>query len=369
VLVVIGVFAVVGGAWAYFTSVGAGTGAASVGSLPAPTNVTGVQSGSTVTVSWTGVADSGPENFGYYVTRTPVPSGATVDVCGSSPTSLLPRTPTTCNDNSVSSGTYTYTVTAVYSSFSSNASGQVTVTGPPTASVPGITAAITYSSNPMWVNRENVALTDGPSANGGPAVTSVSYYYCTVSAAPCTSANWTSIGMSSTSVGSWPVTWSSTSLPADGTYDVVATATNSALLTSPVSSSIEVGIDTTGPVISAPTIAAAVTYGSNPTYVSNENVTLTDNSVVDAGSGVMSLAYYYCAGSSGSCSTTPIGSSSTSSGSYSVTWSSPLPLDGPYRIEAVATDNVTDATTSASTLVDVDATPPTVSTPIVNGQP
>ena len=200
VAVTVGALAIVGGAWAYFTSSGSGTGAASVGSLSAPTNVTGTQSGSTVAVSWTGVTDPGPGTFGYYVTRTPVPSGATVNVCSSSPTSLLPATPTTCNDSSVPTGTYTYTVTAVYNSFSASGSGQVTVAGPPTASVPGISAATTYSTNPVWVNKEDVTLTDSPSANGGPAVTSVSYYYCAVSAAPCTNSNWTSIGTTTSGV-------------------------------------------------------------------------------------------------------------------------------------------------------------------------
>jgi hypothetical protein len=120
----------------------------------------------------------------------------------------------------------------------------------------------------------------------------------------------------------------------------------------------------------APSVAASVTYGTNPIYVKSEPVTLTDTSVSDAGSGVKSVAYYYCAGSSGSCSSsngTLIGSSSTASGNYSITWNTPLPADGPYRIGTVATDNVTNTTTSGSTLVTVDTTPPTVSTPSVNG--
>jgi hypothetical protein len=215
------------------------------------------------------------------------------------------------------------------------------------------------------VDGETVNLTDSPTDSGGSGVASVAYYYCPTSAGSCTSSTpWTSIGSSSTG-SSWSVAWST--LPADGTYNVVAVATDETSNVSSPSTATEVGVDTTGPLVSAPQVAATVSYGSNPTYVSNEDVALTDPSVSDAGSGVSSVAYYYCAGSSGSCSTTLIGSSSTSAGSYPVTWGAPLPADGPYRIEAVATDNVTNATTSTSTLVTVDATPPTVSTPSVNG--
>jgi hypothetical protein len=153
----------------------------------------------------------------------------------------------------VPNGTYTYTVTAVYNSFSSSgSSGQVTVAVAPTASAPGVSATTTYDSNPIWVNEENVTLTDSPSSNGG-SVTSVSYYYCLTSAAPCTSSNWTSIG-TTTSGGSWSVTWASASLPADGTYDLVATATDSTPLNSPVSSATEVAIDTTPPTVSTPSV-------------------------------------------------------------------------------------------------------------------
>ena len=266
------------------------------------------------------------------------------------------------------SGSYTYTVTSVYNSWTNSAlSSEVTVVStPPSASAPGVSASVNHGTNPYWVDREDVTLTDITAANGGPAVTSVSYYYCPVSSAPCTSSNWTFIG-NSTGGGNWAVPWASGSLPSDGIYDVVAIATNAASLTSPTSAASEVGVDTTGPIVSAPSVAAAVTYGGNPTFVSNEDVTLTDAPVSDAGSGTETVAYYYCAGSSGACSTVLIGSSSTASGNYAVSWSNPLPADGPYRIEAVAADYVTNATTSVATLVTVDTTPPTVSAPSVNG--
>lgn len=254
-LAAVGVLALGGAAWAYFTSTGSGTGAGAVGSLAAPTDVSGTPSGSTVAVTWNGVANPGSGTFGYYVTRTPSPSGTAAPACGSSPTSLLPATPTSCSDTSVPNGSYTYTVTAVYNSFSatSSPSSTVTIAIAPVASAPGVSAAVTYGSNPTWVNDENITLTDVPSANGGPAVTSVSYYSCPTSAAPCNSGNWTPIG-STSSGGTWSVIWPSASLPADGTYDVVATATNSSSVTSLVSAATEVGVDTTPPTVSTPSV-------------------------------------------------------------------------------------------------------------------
>jgi hypothetical protein len=130
-------------------------------------------------------------------------------------------------------------------------------------------------------------------------------------------------------------------------------------------------IDNTPPVASTPTAAASVKYGTNPTYVDEETVTLTD-APTDSGTSIKSVSYYYCAGSVGSCvSGTPwtfIGTSSTSSGGYAVNWNAPLPADGPYEIVATATDSAgnTSAVSSAA-LVSVDTTAPTVPQPGVNG--
>lgn len=119
----------------------------------------------------------------------------------------------------------------------------------PTASAPAVTATQTFGTNPTWTDGQNVAFTDSPATNGGTSIASVAYYYCTT--ATCNSSNWTAIGPPSTG-SPWSVTWSS--LPADGTYYVVAVATNAASVTSPVSSATEVGIDTTPPTVSTPNV-------------------------------------------------------------------------------------------------------------------
>jgi hypothetical protein len=367
VLVALGI---AGAAWAFFTSAGSGTAQASVDALDAPTSVSGSPTGSTVAVSWAGVTDLGSGTFGYYVTRTPFPSGSPDYACSSSPTSLLSATPTSCSDQSVATGTYTYTVTAVYNSWTARSapSGPVTVDATiPTASAPTVAASLTYGTSPIWVDSETLTLTNSPTDVGGGGVASVTYYDCPSSAGSCSSGTpWSQIGSSSTGPN-WTVAWNS--LPADGTYNVVAVATGENGSVSNPSAATLMGVDTTGPVVAAPHVAAAVTFGSNPVFVNNETVALTDTSVADAGAGVTSIAYYYCPTSAGSCtaaSGTRIGAASTSS-PYSITWGTPLPSAGAYEIVAVATDNVTNTSTSTPTLVTVDTTPPTVSTPSVNG--
>jgi hypothetical protein len=173
------------------------------------------------------------------------------------------------------------------------------------------------------------------------------------------------------SAGQWTLAFPSGNFPADGSYIVRSYATdNDGNVQSP-GTAVAFGIDNTAPTMVAPTATASVQYGSNPTYFDNEPVTLTE-AASDSGSGVKSVSYYYCAGSSGSCTSgtpwTLIGSSSTSSGNFAVTWNTPLPADGPYQIVAVGTDSAGNTSgSSPSTLVAVDTTPPTVTQPGVNG--
>jgi hypothetical protein len=356
--------------FAYFTATGSGVGGVTVATFPAPANVAANASGSTVHVTWTGVTDPGSGTFGYYVQRFAGSSPSAA--CGSSPASLLPATPTACDDTSVADGTYTYEVTAVYNSFSatSSASDPITVasdTTAPTVSAPNVSAATTFGSNPVFVNNEPVNLTDTASDGGGSGVHSVAYFYCVGASGSCTSSNWVSIGSTTTSAGNWPVTWSP--LPGDGAYQVVAQGTDNATNVSDPSNATLVSVDTTAPTVSAPVLAAAVTSGANPVFVDNETVNLSD-AVSDAGgSGVQSVAYFYCAGSAGACSGgTPIGTSTTAAGNFPVAWATPLPTDGPYRIVAVATDNIGNTNSSSDpTAVTVDKTGPTVPNPKVNG--
>jgi YVTN family beta-propeller protein len=121
----IAVLAFAAAAVAFFTDTGTGSAAASVGAVNPPANLAVQQSDSDVTISWDAATlSSGDPVQGYTVARS---DGITV--CGS-PT---PVTTLSCTDSSVPAGSYTYTVTAVYSSFTASAtSDPISVLGMPT---------------------------------------------------------------------------------------------------------------------------------------------------------------------------------------------------------------------------------------------
>lgn len=115
------------GALAYFLSSGTGAASASVGSVEAPSGVSAQQSGADVTVSWNSASlSSGGSVQGYSVKRSDGTS-----VCGS-PTLV---TTLACTDQSVPAGSYSYTVTAVYNTFTAQASsGSITILTAPSIS-------------------------------------------------------------------------------------------------------------------------------------------------------------------------------------------------------------------------------------------
>lgn len=126
-------------ALAYLTTAGAGTGSATVRVLNPATGATATATpgSGTVGVSWTAsvTGSSLVTPQGYYVTHT---QGVTTSpACGTSPASLI--TSTSCSDTGVADGTYTYTVVAVYRTWSaasapSNAVTVVNDNTPPTVS-------------------------------------------------------------------------------------------------------------------------------------------------------------------------------------------------------------------------------------------
>ena len=115
-------------AWAYWTSSGDGTGSATTATLNPPstpvlTHTSGTQS---VGVSWTAPATA-PDGLvpdGYYVTRIPDGGGPAAEACGSSPALLVPSS---CTDLMVPAGSYRYTVTAVYRTWTATSGPSDTV--------------------------------------------------------------------------------------------------------------------------------------------------------------------------------------------------------------------------------------------------
>ena len=92
---------------AYFTAAGSGVGNSNAGTLSAPT-LSGTPGAGTATLSWTAVTPTGSGSVAYYVKRN---GGAPSGDC---PTSAAPSAVLTCTDSGLSAGTYSYTVTAVW---------------------------------------------------------------------------------------------------------------------------------------------------------------------------------------------------------------------------------------------------------------
>lgn len=116
--------------WAYFTSTGAAAGTATVGRLSAPAQVTATipdSSVRSVRVAWTAApSPDGTSLKGYTVQRS---DGSTATAACGTAAAPLAATATTCDDTGVPSATYTYTVTALWKSWTaaSAASPPVTV--------------------------------------------------------------------------------------------------------------------------------------------------------------------------------------------------------------------------------------------------
>lgn len=173
---------------AYFSSSGSGTGTASTGTLAAPTAVTATPSAGsgTVAVSWTASAGT-PTPTGYYVRRLPS-SGPAQPACGTSAASTIAAT--SCSDDGVAVGTYTYEVVAVFRSWTATSAPSPAVT------VAQATQTITITSTPVDPSvggTYNLTATGGLSGN--PIVfSSATTGVCTVSgstvtfghAGPCT---------------------------------------------------------------------------------------------------------------------------------------------------------------------------------------
>lgn len=112
-------------AFAYFTGGGVGSAAAGVSKLTAPTISSATPTaGGAVALTWSASTAPGTEAIKYYVTRDGGEPGGNCADPGA------PDAATTCTDKGLSLGTHTYTVTAVWRSWtatSATASAKVTV--------------------------------------------------------------------------------------------------------------------------------------------------------------------------------------------------------------------------------------------------
>jgi hypothetical protein len=126
VLVALVVLALIGAtaAAAYYGAGASGVGSAGASSLAAPTITSATPGAGTVSLAWSTVsAPAGLGTVQYYVSRS---GGAPAGTC---PTVSSPTAVTTCTDTGLSAGTYHYTVTAVWHTWTqTSATTDVTVT-------------------------------------------------------------------------------------------------------------------------------------------------------------------------------------------------------------------------------------------------
>jgi alpha-tubulin suppressor-like RCC1 family protein len=109
-------------AQAYWTSNGSGGSGGAAGTLDAPTNVVGTPGAGTVALSWNAVTPPGPGAVSYYVSRGGGNAG------GDCPTAAAPTGVLSCTDSGLAPGSYSYTVTAVWHSWSATSSPATSVT-------------------------------------------------------------------------------------------------------------------------------------------------------------------------------------------------------------------------------------------------
>lgn len=101
----------------FFAASGSGNATATLGTLTAPAAPTATAGAGTVALSWPSVSPpTGSGGVSYYVQRDGANAG------GNCPTQASPSTVTSCTDSGLSAGTYHYTVTAVWRSWSATSS-------------------------------------------------------------------------------------------------------------------------------------------------------------------------------------------------------------------------------------------------------
>jgi hypothetical protein len=281
-LLILATFTVVGTtAWAFWTTYGAGTASAGTGTLNAPIGVTVPSTNNTgsVPVSWTGSSGT-PLPQGYYLTRVKISDSTTSPACGSSPTSLI-TVGASCTDSSVPNGTFYYTVTAVYNSWTATSGSSINIT----VSVP---TQLAFTTSPSSTGASGTALPTQPvvavqDVSGNTVITDTS----SVTLALTTPAGATlACTPNPSGAVAGVVTFTGCRIDKVGTYTITAT---DGLLTSAISDSVTItaGAASTLAFITSPSgstggvafvsqpVVAVQDAGGNTVTTSGAPVTLT----------------------------------------------------------------------------------------------
>ena len=359
---------VAAGAAAYYLSTGAGTGTAAVGTLNPPTNVmaTATPGSGTVPVSWTASVSGGsavaPQ--GYYVLRYlgSTPSAA----CGTSPTSLT--TGTNCNDTSVADGTYTYTVVAVFNSWTSESAHSSSV-----MVVNDITPPTTTISFPMNGGSYNAAGFATQCVSGtvtgicGTASDPSGVVDVKVAIENSAGKYWDGSGFTQNSpdfiLASGTTSWSyAFTPPSDDTYTVLVQATDG------VGNTTASGHETTASflydtVAPTPTVTAPAAFVKTTTpTISGTAGTQAADSTHSADNSTVTVKIFSGSGTGGPLLQTITGVTVTS-GTWSTTPSPALVANAQYTAQVLQGDgagNTSAGTGSALDTFVIDTVPPNV---------
>jgi len=349
ILLVLAAFSVVGtSAWAFWTTFGSGSASATTGTLNVPTNVTvpGTSTG-TVLVSWTGstLSNSTPAQ-GYYVTRIKNSDSSTAAACASSAGSLIAGP--SCSDLAVPDGTFHYTVTAVYLSWSatSGASGDVTVT-----SSIATTTTVSSSLNPSVVGQSVMYTATVTPHSGSTTPTGLVTFKDNGTTITCTSGTQT---LNGSGVATCQFTYSSV-----GTHSITAVYTGAGSFTTSTSTSLAQAVNqasTTTSVSSTPNpsvVGQSVTYTATVAVSAPGAGTPTGNvEFFDGGTPIAT-----CGGATGN----PLSvTTATCSQTYATVSSHTITAQylGSTNFNAsAASASLTQAVNKASTTTSVSSTP------------
>ncbi len=385
------------GAIAYWTTTGAGSGAASAGTLNAPTNQTASVSGANVTVAWDAalLSNSTPADS-YTVERYDGSGGDIGPACGGATIPSSSGTPNasghfTCTDTP-GSGTVEYKIAAKYHSWTATSGFTNTVTVASDATAP--TSAITfptasYYNNAGWTFGVLgcAASICGTAADevGGSGLAHVDVSVLGPGGNYWNGTDFTSsseVKFAATGTTSWTLAFSASNFATagggDGSYTVTSYARDNASNVQSPGTSVTFHIDNT-----APTNSLSLTTQSPATSSFKSGSTIyyrgtgggsggsfkIRNAVADSGSGPASSATAALGGTTTGWTHTPSTVSTPPGGPYdsnTFTWaegtsSSPT--------EVVTGADVAGNTTAAPTLTFTnDSTNPTGGVLTVNGQ-
>jgi hypothetical protein len=350
---------------------GNGSGTGTVASLDPPTSVTvSTASPNTVTVAWTASTPPVGTLEGYYVTRHQGPSSS--NACGTvpgSPASYIPDGSTTCIDSLVPNGNYTYTVTAVFRTWTATSapSGSVTVTGDATAPTQVLTLASGASNAHLAGNTLYFR-------SGVPGSFAIESSVGDAGAGPAsatfpdvTGTGWTHTAETITSgVGTNPITYTSSPFTwtAGASTPTIATVTARDAVNNSVDNTVTFIDDSTTPTGGALTVNGVVATAGGSTSSARTAFTIgvrTDY-VADTGSGLATsvLTRESAPYANGACGT--FGTPVTLAGAPNQTGLA----TSCYRYTLTGTDRVGNVS-SLSTVVRYDSTVPTRAISLTSG--